>query len=81
MVAMFLWSHERIEFKSRGYPRSVERRFLVKRLSRAIMEKQTLNVDDDDDEDDDDDSGGYKIFVWRGYNLRAEQCCIRRVSY
>ena len=28
---------------------------MVKRLSRACMEKQTLNIDDDDDDDDDDD--------------------------
>ena len=28
-----------------------EGRFLVKRLSRACMEKQTLNIDDDDDDD------------------------------
>ena len=27
----------------------------MKRLSRACMEKQTLNIDDDDDDDDDDD--------------------------
>ena len=26
----------------------------MKRLSRACMEKQTLNIDDDDDDDDDD---------------------------
>ena len=29
-----------------------EGRFLVKRLSRACMEKQTLNIDDDDDVDE-----------------------------